>query len=162
MGNLRDIFDRPFAGPEMRQKYEAALGEFLVKFNATENYMRFAVEQVAKSLGHQDLWEKHLAGDDFSRQLNNLRLLALAEPFFADVPFDRLAELNATRNKLAHSHYDQDLFSEEFELVGKRKRVKMTIEEIKKATEDADDLWNDLGWTLSHFWEHEHGVSSVE
>ncbi|MBX5236326.1 hypothetical protein HJC02_29310 [Rhizobium sp. NLR4a] len=160
MANLRDIFDRPFAGPEMRQKYEAALGEFLVAFNATENYMRFTAEEICKSVDQGELWKKQLASDDFSRQLKNLRLLILVEPFFSDTPFDRLEKLNATRNKLAHGHYDQDLFSDDFEIVGKKARTRISIEEIKKATAEAEDLWNELGWNLAHFWERQHGSNS--
>ncbi|NEK55828.1 hypothetical protein GUK36_42120, partial [Rhizobium leguminosarum] len=84
-------------------------------------------------------------------------LLILFEPFFLDTPFDRLEKLNITRNKLAHGHYDQDLFSDDFEIVGKKDRTRISIEEIKKATAEADDLWNELGSNLAHFWESQHG-----
>ncbi|MDX0127410.1 hypothetical protein GOC15_22815 [Sinorhizobium meliloti] len=156
MANLRDIFDKPFAGPEMRRKYEAALGKFLVTFNAVEDYMRFTTAEICKSLDQTEVWERQLVADDFSRQLKNLRLLAIAEPYFADTPFEQLAALNAKRNKLAHGHYDQDLFSDDFELVGKRQRAKMTIAEIETATEEADDLWMKLGSNLNNFWERQH------
>lgn len=152
MASLRDFLDRPFAGPEMRQKYEAALGEFLVSFNAMENYMRYSVEGICKSLGKAELWGK-LTSDDFSRQLKNLRLLSLAEPFFSDTPFDRMETLNNTRNKLAHGHYDQDLFSDDYEIVGKKNRIRMSIQEIKTATEEAEDLSIDMGWRLGKFLE---------
>ncbi|NKL26990.1 hypothetical protein GFL92_09365 [Rhizobium leguminosarum bv. viciae] len=154
MASLRDILNRPFAGPEMRKKYEAALGEFLVSFNAMENYMRYSVEGICKSLGKAELWGE-LTSDDFSRQLKNLRLLSLAEPFFLDTPFDRMETLNNIRNKLAHGHYDQDLFSDDYEIVGKKNRIRMSIQEIKKATEEAEDLSSDIGWTLRKFWEPE-------
>ncbi|MGO8301049.1 hypothetical protein ACC817_33500 [Rhizobium ruizarguesonis] len=150
MASLLDIFDRPFAGPEMRRKYEAALGEFLVTFNAMENFMRYSVEEICKSLGKAELWGK-LTSDDFSRQLKNFRLLSLAEPFFSDTPFDRMETLNNTRNKLAHGHYDQDLFSDDYEIVGKKNRARMSIQEIKKATEEAEDLSSDIGWRLGQF-----------
>ena len=103
---LRDLFDKPFAGPEMRRKYEIALGKFLITFNAVEGYMRFTVAEITRSLGQVELWEKHLI--DFDRQVKNLRLLILAQPYFEDIPFERLIALNETRNKLAHGHYDQD------------------------------------------------------
>jgi hypothetical protein len=136
----------------MRKKYEAALGEFLVAFNAMENYMRYTVEEICKSLGQPDLWAK-LSGDDFSKQLKNLRLLSLAEPFFADTPFDRIEKLNSQRNRFAHGHYDQDLFSNEYKVVGKSGRMEVSIEAIKKATSEADYLWNDIGWRLGKFLE---------
>jgi hypothetical protein len=160
--NLRDIFDKPFAGPEMRRKYEAALGSFLVTFNAVENYMRYTVEEIAKSSGQADLWAKHLSGDEFTRQLKNLRILVLVEPFFSDTPFERLAALNNIRNKLAHGHYDQDLFSDDFEVVGKKERTKITIEEIRKATREADGLWQELGNNLAYFWDGESRDKSGE
>lgn len=158
MADLSDIFDRPFAGPEMRRNYEAALGKFLVTFNAVEDYMRFTVAEIAKAHDQTELWEKHLIGDDFTRQLKNLRLLVMAEPFFSDTPFDRLAALNATRNKLAHGHYDQDLFTDAFEIVGKRERVRMTIGEIGRATAEADELQTEIAATLGSYWAAQHAV----
>jgi hypothetical protein len=150
-GNLRGIFDRPFAGPEMKNKYEAALGKFLVAFNGAENYMRWSAHVMLESLGHQDLWGAQLSGDDFTRQLKNLRLLSLAVPAFPTIPFERLARLNATRNMLAHGHYDQDLFSDDFQIVGKKPPVPMTLVEVNNAINEAEELWAELGQNISDF-----------
>lgn len=151
MTSLRDIFDRPFAGPEMRKKYELALGRFLVAFNAVEDHMRFTAAEICRSLGVPELWKDHLVKDDFSRQLKNLRLLVLASPYFKDIRFDDLMALNAERNKLAHGHYEQDLFTDEFEIVGKTQRIKRTIDEIERATADAEVLLHMMSTDLYHF-----------
>lgn len=157
MVSLHDIFDKPLAGPEMRIKYETALGKFLVAFNAVENYLRYTVNEIVKSKDQSSLWHDDLSRDDFHRQLKNLRLLILAEPFFDDVPFDRLIALNKTRNRLAHGHYDQDLFSDKFEIVEKQRRTKITIAEIEEATTEAIAIWQEMGTSLANFVQHLHG-----
>ncbi|UWU23059.1 hypothetical protein N2601_08985 [Rhizobium sp. CB3060] len=150
MVSLKDIFERPFAGPETKVAYEAALGKFLVTFNSVENYMRWIVELALKEHGREDLW-KMISEDMFDRQIKNLRLVSVSVPNVSEIPFDRLAALNKLRNKFAHGHYDQDLFSDEFRLVGKKEvGIKTTLEEVRAATNEADDLWQELTSVISH------------
>ena len=151
MADLRGILPGPFAGPGTQKEYEAALGRFLVAFNRIDNDLRRIVAKLLEDQGRQTLWHQ-VRGDYYQRHLINLQLLSHGLDWFPDLPYDRLNALNATRNHLAHGHYDQDLFSDNFEIVGKNKRQSATIEDVKVSIEEALDLASDVEAVWAHIW----------
>lgn len=143
MPRLTNFIGRKFAGPGTQIAYEKSLGRFLVAFNRAENYVRELVKLSLKSLGREDFWSELKKGG-LIQQAQNLQLLALAQKDFPETNYAFVKELNTIRNTLAHGHFDQDLFSEVYKIVGKDRDRKHTIEEIDAWTEKAEDFSRDL------------------
>ncbi|MDX1194555.1 hypothetical protein GOL96_24345 [Sinorhizobium medicae] len=151
MADLMGLFPGPLAGPEMRKKYAVALGDFLVAFNAVENAIRRTVKIILEKHQRTDLLSS-LKGDLFAKQLTNLRLLCLSVPDFPDLPYVRIIALSGRRNVLAHGHFDQDLFSDAYKVVGKDKSAIVSLEDIKRDTDEAVDLLNEIQNAWAFLW----------
>ncbi|MDK1493346.1 hypothetical protein QN219_25410 [Sinorhizobium sp. 7-81] len=151
MAKLEGLFPGPFAGPEMRKKYAAAVGEFLVHFNALENAVRRTIEIILAQHHREDLLPD-LRNDYYVKQITNLQLLSLSIQGFPELPYDRLIAINGRRNTVAHGHFDQDLFSEAYNVVGRGKRVDVSLDEIKSNTDEAIDLLHEIEGAWAFLW----------
>ncbi len=151
MASLKDYLDRPFAGPGTQIAYEKALGRFLVEFNRIENAIRIVVKHALKEVGHEEFWTE-IRSNELMVQIKNLQLLTFGMEGFPDLPFDKIKELNATRNTLAHGHYSQDFFSEDYKIIGKTKETVMTIAEIQAAAGLAEEVSHEIESAMTYFW----------
>ncbi|MDX0438896.1 hypothetical protein GOD90_27135 [Sinorhizobium medicae] len=151
MGNLTGLFPGPFAGPEMRKKYAVAVGNFLVAFNALENAVRRTIEIILQQHQREDLLPS-LHKDYFVKQVTTLQLLSLSIPDFPDLPYDRMTAINGRRNTVAHGHFDQDLFSEAYKVVGRGKPAEVTVEEIERDADEAIDLLHEIESAWAFLW----------
>jgi hypothetical protein len=151
MASLKDYLDRPFAGPGTQIAYERALGRFLVAFNRAENAVRIAVKQALKERGQEDFWPE-IQANELLVQVKNLRMITFGMNRFPELPSDKIKELNRTRNILAHGHYSQDFFSEDYKIVGKSKDTEMTIAQILEAAGLADDISHEIESAMAYFW----------
>lgn len=152
MGNLSEIFKgKQYAGPGTKLAYEAALGRFLVEFNAVESEVRSILHLTLKELARNDIYED-IKGAEYMATLRHLELLALGNPRIPEVPYADIRLLNRKRNILAHGHYDQDLFTEDFKIVGKSKEALMTIAEIGSAATDATIIREELQREIIHVY----------
>lgn len=151
MVSLKDFAEKPFAGPGTKEAYETALGRFLVAFNRTDNLVRSMVDLALKDCGMETLWPI-LRNDMYQHQVANLRMLAISIDGLKHIQFGGLLELNGRRNMLAHGHYKQDLFSDDFEIVGRDRATVITIDDINKLTSSAQDMAYELENTRFHLW----------
>lgn len=151
MVSLKEFFDKPFAGPGTQKAYEMALGRFLVAFNRVDNAVRIMVRQSLKELKQEAFWSE-IRSHELLPQLRNLQMLSFGMAGFPDLPIEKIKALNNTRNVLAHGHFNQDLFSEEYTIVGKTKDTVMSITEIDTARSVAEDLVQEIESAMVYFW----------
>ncbi|MER8371733.1 hypothetical protein [Mesorhizobium sp. M1406] len=151
MVKIEGLFPGPFSGPNTQKAYQAALGQFLVAFNRIDNEIRRIIVKLLGDQGRPDLWSS-LRKDMYLKQVTNLQLIALGLEWFPALPYDRMSELNSTRNTLAHGHYDQDLFSDNFQIVGRETGKPTTIEDVKASIEEALDLVSEIDGVWAHIW----------
>ncbi|NYF33681.1 hypothetical protein [Sphingopyxis sp. JAI108] len=113
--------DEPFADPAIRAEYREALGRFIMAHNEVDFWMSGLLTKAVKILD-PDGGLDELAMGDFSQRAANLTLLMKVAPHLAlgNAGEGRLAELNGTRNILAHGHFDQDPYEGTFEIVSRR------------------------------------------
>jgi hypothetical protein len=116
--------DTPWASPEIRESYEAALGRFILAFNQLDDLLSDLVEIILKRLGRQDLAEK-IAKEDFWLKLLTLDLTRSSNTAAAaaNVPIDLMKAIEGERNVLAHGHFDQNPFDGSYAVVRSRKSV---------------------------------------
>ncbi|WP_332715804.1 hypothetical protein [Pelagibacterium mangrovi] len=158
---MTEFVGRKFAGPGTQIAYEKSLGRFLVAFNRAENYVRETVKLSLKSLGREDFWNE-LKSSGLLHQARNLELLALAQKDFPETDYAFIKDLNIIRNTLAHGHFDQDLFSEEYKIVGKDRDRKHTIEEIDAWTMRTEDFSRDLELMIMDYFFDAHFDPELE
>lgn len=107
----------PFADPEIRSRYQAALGEFIVAFNELD-------DQVAKIVGYayetierrhpKNLSNTYAARIDLLDTFGGMNVLQLGT-----APIEELRELGRMRNFLAHGHFDQNPFDGSYVVTGR-------------------------------------------
>lgn len=147
MASLKGIFPGPFAGPKTQQDYEAALGRFLVAFNALEDSVRSTVRLILRRRSCDDMWPLFI-NDMFRDQVKTLEVLSRSIDRFPVLPYEAMRSLNDERNALAHGHYEQDLFNESFALVARGKTREFPIPQIHRFT----DLAIDVGVSVRETW----------
>lgn len=109
----------PFADPNIRIDYEAALGRLILAHNEVDYRLAKALERVVMRLAADGSLLQYARGT-FDTRLRNLELFQKATPDSGAVRIDvtELRKLNTIRNRVAHGHFDQDPFDGTFTLVG--------------------------------------------
>lgn len=144
----------PFADPNIRVDYEAALGRLILAHNEVDYRLAKALERVVLRLA-KDRSLIHYARGTFDNRLRNLELFQKATPDSGPVRIDvaELRRLNAIRNEVAHGHFDQDPFDGSFNLVGDGKG--RTEKPTYRSTADLDEATAKLRSIASTLNAHE-------
>lgn len=85
-----------------QKEYEAALGRFLVSFNALEGEVNEVIELAFAEVGYPTL-AKGLIKRSFENRLQLLQTLAKDDPRLQSGVHDRLIAMGQRRNELAHA-----------------------------------------------------------
>lgn len=135
----RDNDDVPWASPEIRQEYEAALGRFILAFNQLDNLLTEIIEKTLKRLDRSDL-VKICKQQNFSLKLLTLDLLKSSREGTAisGVSIPLMKQVAGERNTLAHGHFDQNPFDGSYDIVVKNVGASYTVERLDGLTEMAD------------------------
>jgi hypothetical protein len=101
--------DTPWASPEIRTNYEAALGRFILAFNQIDNQLTDIIETVLRRLKRADVINACTKGD-FSHKLLVLDLLkhTTEGQGIQRVSVEAMRQVAGERNRLAHGHFDQN------------------------------------------------------
>jgi hypothetical protein len=143
--------DSPSADPQIQKDYEAALGEFLVRFNRVENAIGDLIVHALSRLKRTELVDR-CRNAQLNLRLRNLELIMLAFPEVQKLPIGEISALAENRNSLAHGHFEQNPFSGEYEIVGKKgKAHKFTPSDIREMGAGADAIWHDLRLIEAYF-----------
>jgi hypothetical protein len=134
-----DDDDVPWASPEIRQQYEAALGRFILAFNELDNLLTEIIETTLERLDRRDL-VKACIQQNFALKLLTLDLLKSSREgtAIADVPIPLMKQIAGERNTLAHGHFDQNPFDGSYDIVVKNVRASYSAERLDGLTEKAD------------------------
>jgi len=134
-----DYDDPPFADPQIRVEYEAALGRLILAHNEVDHRLPKALQRVVLRVSGDGSLNAFATGS-FAQRLANLELLQKATTDLGATMVDvvELRRLNAIRNNVAHGHFDQNPFDGSFELVGNgrgtQKRTRYQTSELESAT----------------------------
>ena len=109
------------------------------------------VKQALNERKREELWKK-IQSNELLVQIKNLQILTFGMEGFPDLPFEKIKELYARRNVLAHGHYIQDLFNDEYKIIGRTKDTVVTILEIKAPANLADEISREIEGAMAHFW----------
>lgn len=85
-----------------QRDYEAALGRFLVCFNALEGELNEVIEMALDEAGYPAL-AKEMISNSFRRRVQLLQTLAKDNPRLENDVHDRLVAIAQRRNSLAHA-----------------------------------------------------------
>jgi hypothetical protein len=142
----------PWASPEIRTSYEAALGRFMLAFNEIDNRVTERVELVLKRLNRTDLI-KPSVNLNFALKLLVLDLLKTSSEGdgIADVPVKTIRELAGHRNKLAHGHFDQNPYDGSYEVVSKNTPADYPVGKLDELTADAAKVNYALRCAEAHY-----------
>ncbi|RZN20037.1 hypothetical protein [Bradyrhizobium sp. Leo121] len=131
--------DVPWASPEIRLRYEAALGRFILSFNELDNRLTEIIETTLKRIGRNDL-VKSCTNQNFALKLLVLDLLKSSSEgaAIANVPVTLMKQIAGERNTLAHGHFDQNPFDGSYDIVAKNVRAFYSVERLEELTANAD------------------------
>jgi hypothetical protein len=134
-----DEDDVPWASPEIRQEYEAALGRFILAFNELDNLLTEIIQRTLGRLDRGDL-VKACKQQNFALKLLTLDLLKSSREgaAIADVPIPQMKQVAGERNTLAHGHFDQNPFDGSYDIVVKNVRASYSVERLDGLTQMAD------------------------
>jgi hypothetical protein len=140
-----DDDDTPWASPEIRQNYEAALGRFILAFNQVDNELTEIIETVLRRLKRDDLVAA-CTKNNFSNKLLVLDLLKSSAEGkgIEGISIMPLRAIGGERNKLAHGHFDQNPFDGSYDVVTKSVRSSYSVEMLDRLTEKADRCWDEF------------------
>jgi|HubBroStandDraft_4_1064222.scaffolds.fasta_scaffold31231_1 hypothetical protein len=140
-----DEDDTPWASPEIRANYEAALGRFILAFNQIDNELTEIIETVLRRLKRDDL-VKTCTQKDFNSKLLIFDLLKSSSEGqgIRDASVTLMREVNGERNRLAHGHFDQNPFDGTYDVVTKDVSSSYTVERLDQLTEKANLCWDQL------------------
>lgn len=147
-----DEAEEPWASPEIRLAYEAALGRFILAFNQLDNILTETVETVLLRLNRNDL-VKSCTGRDFSFKLFVLDLLRSSTEGtgIKDAPIELMRQIAGERNVLAHGHFDQNPFDGSYSVVAKNVRASYPVERLDALTAKAAKAWERLRYSQAYF-----------
>jgi hypothetical protein len=141
-----DYDNQPYADPQIRTAYEAALGRLILGHNEVDHRLTNALKRVTDRLVSDNSLAQFATGT-FDTRLRNLELFQKAIPDSGAVCVDvaALRRLNKIRNDVAHGHFDQDPFDGSFTLIGdgkgSGKRAKdYSIADLNQAAEDLKSI----------------------
>ena len=134
-GEVCDDDSVPWASPEIRQQYEAALGRFILAFNELDNLLTEIIETILERLDRRDLI-KACAQRNFALKVLTLDLLKSSREgaAIANVPITLLKQVAGERNTLAHGHFDQNPFDGSYDIVVKNVRASYSAERLDGLT----------------------------
>lgn len=131
----------PFADPNIRIEYEAALGRLILAHNEVDFRLGKALKRVVDRLAPDGSLNCY-AGGNFYTRLRHLELFQKTAPMSGVVNLDiaKLKGLNEIRNKVAHGHFDQNLYDGSFRQVDAQKNERQpqrySILQLDQATAD--------------------------
>ncbi|KQN75083.1 hypothetical protein [Devosia sp. Leaf64] len=136
------------------ERYEAALGRMLVRFNQLESLLAEIIRVTTK----EKLMKPHLfkINEFYIQKVERLDLMLCAFPRWPAPDFERLRRINAWRNELAHGHFHQDPNTGEWltESVHKKghKSVEITPQMIDSWTAQVEQALTDVEGLLPYAW----------
>ena len=140
-----DDDDVPMADPRIRADYEAALGAFILTFNEADFYLS---QIIGWELQRNDLSRRlaRLTEGAISQRIDIAEALAArsAEPSTKALRFDRLREINAVRNQLAHGHFEQNPFEGSYQILIKRRYLDYPASRVREINDQLEALVYDL------------------
>jgi hypothetical protein len=140
-----DDDDPPFASPDIRLNYEAALGRFVLEFNQVDNLLGTLINTVLRRLGRSDLAEKSARWDFWLKVLVLDLLKSSTEGGgLQDISASALTNIAKERNKLAHGYFDQNPFSGDYDIVVRNVPQQYSVEKLNALTKEANELWTAL------------------
>lgn len=150
--------DVPWAPPEIRLEYEAALGKFMLAYNQLDHLLAETVATALETLGRKDLAtvkKQPIHQQDFWFRLYVLDLLksTLVRQAFEQVDVQAMRDINQQRALLAHAHMDQNPFDGSYTLIksGADKGDGYTSERLLDLAKKADGLWDVLRYAEAYF-----------
>jgi hypothetical protein len=147
-----DDGDPPFASPEIRLNYEAALGRFILEFNQVDNLLATIIDMILGHLGRNDLAEKSVRWDFWLKALVlDLLKHSTEGAGLNDISGLALTNIAKERNKLAHGHFDQNPFSGDYDIVVRNVPQQYSVEKLNALTKEANDLWTALRYAEGHY-----------
>lgn len=159
-GDDRDDFDDgvPWAPPEIREEYTAALGRFILAYNQLDYLLTQILTMALTKLGRDDIISykgREIQKQDFSSRLYVLDILKSTSQGegLCDIPIKAMRDLSAERAVLAHGHMDQNPFDGTYTLVkgGQDKGPGYTSDRIDGLAKKADELWDKLRYAEAYF-----------
>lgn len=148
-----DEDDTPWASPEIRANYEAALGRFILAFNQLDNQLTEIIKTVLRRLKRDDIINV-CTKKDFSTKLLVLDLLKSSPEGqgIKDVSIISMREIGGERNNLAHGHFDQNPFDGSYDVVTKKNiRSSYSVEMLDQLTKKADGCWDELRYSSGYY-----------
>lgn len=139
-----DHDEPPYADPQIQKDYEAALGDFLVRFNRIENLIADIAYRALKRYGRTDLAASTIK-QPLQQRLDSLELILLGVSNLRPLPYAAIKALAKDRNTLAHGHFNQNPFQGDYVIVGRGgEGHDWDPASIAKLAVRADELWDDL------------------
>jgi hypothetical protein len=127
----------PSADPAIRLNYEAALGRFILAHNEIDRHLTLLLEKVLDKLGNPTALKGFTSGM-FKQRLDRLAILQ-AMPLdlrLRGLNIAEINELNEERNKIAHGHFEQNIYDGDYELITNKARFShYTAERLDALTE---------------------------
>lgn len=150
--SLDDDDDVPWASPEIKANYEAALGRFILAFNQLDNLLTEIIETVLRRLKRDDL-VKACSQRDFSNKLLILDLLksSTVAHGIKDVSVVAMRTVAGERNKLAHGHFDQNPFDGSYDVVSKNIRSWYSVEMLDGLADKANGCFDELRYSSAYY-----------
>jgi hypothetical protein len=147
-----DDDETPWASPEIRENYEAALGRFILAFNQVDNQLTEVIETVLRRLKRDDIVSA-CTKRDFSNKLLVLDLLksSVEGKGIENVSIMAMREVAGERNKLAHGHFDQNPFDGSYDVVTRSIRSSYTVEMLDRLAAKADGCWDELRHASAYY-----------
>jgi hypothetical protein len=151
-GHPFDDDETPWASPEIRQNYEAALGRFILAFNQVDNQLTEIIETVLRRLKRDDLITA-CTKNNFRNKLLVLDLLKSSAEGqgIESISIMSLREVGGERNKLAHGHFDQNPFDGSYDVVTRSVRSSYSVEMLDRLTEKTDHCWDELRHASAYY-----------
>lgn len=146
--------DIPWADPQIKKDYEAALGRLILAHNNVDIHLTRLIRCVLKQLGDPEPLARMTIGS-FAQRLENIRMLgAITRDIrLTNVPCTEIAELNRLRNIVAHGHFEQNPFDGQYELIGnKRTHTDFSVSRLDEITDELIKQGSHLNAMVT-FWD---------
>ncbi|MGO4741558.1 hypothetical protein AB4099_33965 [Bosea sp. 2KB_26] len=144
----------PWADPEIRLAYEAALGPFLVRFNEVDDRVSALLTLILDRQNQRHLIDRIAFQAQFKQKLVYLELLSTPHSIhdLIGMDFVELSALANERNIVAHGHFDQNPFDGNFELRGRGKRNSFDTAKFIELTRRCVAMAEKLGVATMAYW----------
>ena len=109
--------DQELANPEIKRAYQNALGRLILAHNEVDFWMTILLDRSAKKISPEGELDTLALGSFAQRASNLMLLMKLAPKMLVGVGNGRLLDLNRARNDLAHAHFYQDRYDDNFAVI---------------------------------------------